>query len=498
MASIEEIFNATDALDFDDSVRRVKRLAADALRGADENVTILSTENFNHSYLPDFVMKWDNRPVGSDRLVFLRASSYAEEIEEDVRTLADRQPLFVRLSEFREYDSPVGEAVEALDRSAGEAQSLVTSIPAIGFLDDSPRTGRMLSSFVMRGGRGVVEDEEAQSLSRQVEDGFAGAMESDRTRTAVAVEAVEGLLNPRATAEFSHLFEAAWISSGASAADFPGGVTSIGENLTPTTLRQLFDIVPESIEDFWQQIGNSIASNSFDGMHLVGEQTRLQLIMRNAAKRLVSNRCNVRRTKRSDQANDPFIWQVEEGTLTLRGGGYQGWLGQVPAAEAGDDEYSIDEAPTLSKLSTRSDDADLTLAEISVQDSGNIVVSFSSVDDRNVATSDLVGRVSDSLGTSVRVTEAVSRVEGKNVYIDYAKGLARPKTSAKVSVPGLFWSGWNLIAEMNDDVRTDLQVALGLDDGSSAGPPAGTGGLAVPTESTAVAQEASAEDEGEG
>jgi hypothetical protein len=42
------------------------------------------------------------------------------------------------------------------------------------------------------------------------------------------------------------------------------------------------------------------------------------------------------------------------------------------------------------------------------------------------------------------------------------KFAAGPRTSAKVSVSGLIWNGWNLLAETNEAIRSDLEQVLGL------------------------------------
>ncbi|MBF9315820.1 hypothetical protein D2E36_16650 [Mycobacteroides abscessus] len=463
MTSYSDIMEAASAPDLDDAVRKIKTLAAKTLSEADRGMRLLATDHFNHSYLPDFVMRWSNRP---DRFVFLRASAYAEEIEDDVLRLADRHPIFVQLSEFVPLSGqPVRQAIDSLAQSAGQRKSLVASVPAIGLLDDPPRTGKMLSSFVMRGGRGLIEDGEAQTLAERVESGFDGAMHSDRAKTADAIDAVEAVLDPGATTEFTHLFEAAWISGGARAVDFPGGVTSIGDDLSADLLGQLLDIVPESLSDFWEQIGNAITLESFSGLRLLGDQPRLQSIMKNAVSRLMSNRCSMRRTHRSDQDADPFTWQVDDGNLSLRGGGYQAWVGtsHVPTGTTkNDDAYALDELPSLSKLSTRSENARLTISEIGVSDASGIAVRFTSPGDGDVATSDLVERVTASVGTLVRVNDVVARVNGKAVPVDYERGAASARTNSRVSVSGLIWNGWNLLAETDEEVRGDLERVLGL------------------------------------
>lgn len=463
MTISDEIAQAIDDPEYGSSVRRVKEIAARSLREADTDAKVLATRHFNHTYLPDFVMKWPHST--RERFVFLRASAYAEELEEDVVRLADCHPVFLQLSDFQPVDhEPVRPAIDSLDQSASTAQALVATMPAIGRLDNSPNTGRMLSSFVMRGGRGVIEDAEAESISQRVESGFDGALSSDRAKTAEGLEVVEGVLDPSSTVQFTRLFEAAWISGGASAVDFPGGQTTIGEQLSSDLLRQLLDIVPESSVDFWERMGNAVTLEAFSQLHLVGDQPRLQHILRNAVSRLIASKHTLRRTQRSDQASDPFIWQVDNGYLSLRGGGYQGWIGTTtpPPPPDATTEYAVDPAPSLSRLSARAEDADVAVTDIGVEDSEGIVVRVSSTGGRDVATSDLVERVTGSLGESVQVKEVIARVNGKNLRIDYDRATSSARSNSRVAVAKLVWTSWNLFAAMTEEARYELGEVLGF------------------------------------
>jgi hypothetical protein len=476
MALTDDLAEAIGDPEYGSSVRRVKEIAARSLKEADSGAKVLATNHFNHSYLPDFVLKWPNRRR-EERFVFLRASAYAEELEEDVVRLADRHPVFLQLSDFQPIDSePLRPAIDSLDHSASESRSLVATMPAIGHLDDSPRTGRMLSSFVMRGGRGVIENTEAESISARVESGFNGAMTSDRDKTADALAVVEGVLDPNSTADFTRLFEAAWISGGASSADFPGGQTTIGEELSSDLLEQLLDIVPESIEDFWEKIGNAVNLDAFSQLHLVGDQPRLQHIMRSAVGRLSATKHVFRRTERYGENDDPFMWQVDTGHLSLRGAGYQGWIEvSAPPTAPGEtqNELSIDPPPSLSSLSTRAQNANITVSDISVQGPDAISVRFSSAGPLDVAASDLFERVTGSLGDLVTVEGVISRVEGKSLAIDYAQGLATTgRSNSRVSVSNLVWNAWNLQAATSDDIRSELNEVLGV---VPQTPPAGGG-----------------------
>jgi hypothetical protein len=160
---------------------------------------------------------------------------------------------------------------------------------------------------------------------------------------------------------------------------------------------------------------------------------------------------------------DPFIWQIDNGSLSLRGAGYQVWIGAPTFSStetAADEEFTVDLPPTLSNLSVRAEEARLTISDIGVSDTDGITVRFTSPGQGDVATSDLVERVTETVGNSVRVNEVVALVDGKRVPVDYNKGVAGPRTSSRVSVSGLIWNGWNLLAETNAEVRETLAQIL--------------------------------------
>lgn len=459
MTTYQAILDAADKIDYDDSIRSIKQIAVRTLAEADRDATLFVTEHFNHSYLPDFVMRWDGRP---DRFVFLRATSYAQEIEDDVKNLGDRHPMFIQLSQFHSPDeTSSGDAIARLNQSASESRALVATIPAIEHFDDLPQTGRMLSSFVMRGGRGVVADGAARAIAQKVDSGFIGAMIADREATADAIDAVEAILDPRSNSEFARLFEAAWISGGAAATDFPGGVRHLGDDISSDILQQLLRVVPAENREFWEQIGETITLDSLAGLHLVGEQPQLQSIMKRAIHRSVANRFDVRRTARSDQQADPFIWQVDSGRLSLRGDGHQGWLGQAPAGNDAERGLPIEAPISLSELSTRCTEAALHISEVGVTDSDGIEVAFSSPEGRDLATSDLFDRVTGTLGESVSVNNVVARVDGRSVPVDYARGTARARTNAKIPAGDLVWAAWNLLASTRGEIRNEILQAVG-------------------------------------
>lgn len=463
----EAIERAALLSDPSESIRDLKRIAVDALTAADPDARIVTMPNFNHTYLPDFVLEWPKRSSRDHRFVYLRSSSYLDELEEDVTSLSDKEPVFLHLSDLEASSRAEGvevPAVQALDQAAARSHSLVSSISAIGqfrAIEPGRQTGRLVSSYIVRGGQGLIEEDTALRSAEVIESGFQGALEADRGLTLRALEMVEQLLNPTSATQFSHLLEAAWVSSGAPVLEFPGGVTSIGEKLSAILLDELIRLVPAGSEDFWAKVGGSVDLDSFEGLHLVGDQPALQLIIPHALKNLRSRPCAIRRTVRSDQHSDPFIWQVDSGILSLRGAGFQSWFASAPPN--GDDELFIEELPTINKLAARCKDAGLPLLQIeSINPQGKL--SYSSRDESDLTDDTALDEIGRLLGMAAVVSSAAVNLRvGKRLTLNFIEGLATGKTSATFPVRELMIAAWSILTSMSAEQQHELLNVLPFD-----------------------------------
>ncbi|MHC3368735.1 hypothetical protein ACYAFX_28635 (plasmid) [Rhodococcus aetherivorans] len=458
-----------------ESTRRLKEIVAGALTEADSEARIVSTSNFNHSYLPDFVLEWPRRSSKENRPVYLRSTGITEELVDDISLLFDRHPIFFHLSNLVNLDSSIdkdeirdsghGDNRAELENAARSARSLVTSVPALStFSRTSEDSARLLSSYVVRGGQGLLEEDEAVEAAAKVSAGFEGAFRADRVATADALATVGDLLDAPAAVQFSHLLEAAWISSGASVMEFPGGVSSIGESIPPNLLEELIGVVPADADDFWARLGNSVDLDSLSGLHLVGEQKGLQKLISVALKKLQAKSCIVRGTERIDQIQDPFIWQVDAGLLSLRGGGHNLWV--IPtrglSPEFSDNDRIVPE-PSLSKLSQRARLSDVSVVQVEVTDSAH-TVTYSSNTNENIASEENLDEIVSALGSSATVRRAVANTTAsKDLRLAFDSGAASTKTKSVLPVQELIWNSWALLAD-SDEVKLDaLRSKLSLD-----------------------------------
>ncbi|WP_029892915.1 hypothetical protein [Nocardia brasiliensis] len=466
MTNEQEVIEMAGSLsDSSDSIRDLKRIAVDALTEADPDTRVITMPNFNHSYLPDFVLEWPKRSSRDHRFVYLRSSSYLDELQEDVTSLRDKEPVFLYLSDLESASHADGvEAPEAqaLDEAATRSHSLVSSIPAIRKfrgIASTRQTGQLISSYVVRGGQGLIEDDTATRSAEVIESGFQGALLADRELTLQALATVEQLLNPASATQFSHLLEAAWVSSGASVMEFPGGVTSLGDKLPAPLLYELIRMVSAESEEFWTRVGGSVDVDSFTGLHLVGQQPALQLLVPYALKNLRSRQCTVRRTVRSDQASDPYMWQVDNGILSLRGGGFQSWLASAPGT--GDDIYDEPEVmPTINKVVERCKAAQLPLVQVE-SDNRQGTLSYSSREDADLTSDTALSEIGRMLGLTAAVSSAIVNLRGgKRLHLDFVDNVAFGKTKAMFPVRDLLIAAWFTLLDMSSEQQYELLSEL--------------------------------------
>lgn len=472
LSTFESLEAALRIEDLRESVHLVKSIAAETLTDADKEVRVVPTQNFNHTYLPDFVLEWPTLGRRENRFVYLRATSDPVELQEDLIELQGRQPIFVHLSRLaaersagdsNSSEAPASKVVE-LKRTATESQSLVTTLPAIDRFQrsGSVQTGKIVSSYVVRGGQGLLEDNTAIDAASRIERGFQGALEADPARTLEAISAIGEILDVSSATEFTHLLEAAWISSGASAMDFPGAVSSLGEKISPPLLKQLLDIGPELDEDFWERLGSAVDLTSIEGLHLVGDQPKLQLLMSTALKNLSARKCVILAKDDKGARSPDFAWQIDSGKLSLASAGHQAWIfntGGISARQG----MGVEDEPTITKLSTRSQNSEIPIVQLDASN-GNRRVTYASESNSDITSDDALTDIGATLGTSATVNEAVALAGGsKPLKLDFGKGSATGRTNASFYVQDLLWSAWSLLAETEEEERSNLRDALNLD-----------------------------------
>ncbi|WP_153348525.1 hypothetical protein [Nocardia aurantia] len=450
--------------DGDESVRRVKEIISDALVEADPTVAVVRTEYFNHSYVPDLVLEWPSRGTSATRKVYLRPTQNPIKIEMDVKEHASTHPMFVYLSELVGQNVAVdGSGFGELSETAHASETLVTEVGAFERLivQSSAPGATLLPSSILRGGRGLLREETADNTAAIISRGFAGALEADRASTAMALSVISEVLDHGVATEMTSIMETMWIASGGTPVDFPGENRNIGLRLSSERLASLLGTVPQALEAFWIRVGRSVSMESFSSLNLVGEQPALQFIISAALSHLVTRACRVENTVRADQVSDPFIWQVEDGNLSLRGLGRQAWVGQrvdqLPRKRAEDSGVR----PSPRQLLSRSKRSGTPVTSVELVGDGR-TVTYGSAENADIAGDESVMSFDRLLGPDAVANRAMALASGsKPVTVDFLGNAAFGGPTARVEVSRLIWIAWSMTADLTTAQQDVLATVLG-------------------------------------
>jgi hypothetical protein len=176
-AVAERIRSATQSSNPRDIVTGVKDAVAEEVGSLSPDAKIVITEYFNHSYMPDLVLEWNEAGKRDQRPIFLRNTLRPAVVEEEVRTLAQREPVVLSLTTTAD-PSPRFDGLRERARQANRV--LVTDMASLADVatpsDEHGRAGephgagapllRLVQANLLKGGRGLLTSVDAERLTR--------------------------------------------------------------------------------------------------------------------------------------------------------------------------------------------------------------------------------------------------------------------------------------------------------------------------------------------
>lgn len=165
----ERVRSALQAPNPTEIVKGVKDAVAEELTSLSPEAKLTYTSYFNHSYMPDMVLDWNDGRAKESRPIFLRnrvaAGERAE--DEDVRALASRDPVILTLTPT----SVTAGRTELLRSQVQSTRTLVTGVDSLAEVaEGSPSPSgaspliTLVRSNLVRGGRGLLTSEDAERL----------------------------------------------------------------------------------------------------------------------------------------------------------------------------------------------------------------------------------------------------------------------------------------------------------------------------------------------
>ena len=251
-ALADSIGNAINESDWSAATHAVKAVMANVLGSLDSTMSVDITDYFNHSFVPDMVLRWGN---GDSRDVYLRTNHEASALTEDLRVFGDEGPLIVGLAPFSpdETIDPLRNESPADDNTAVADTEGITTIEA---QSGDIEFGSFLSNSFVRGARGVFDAAGSQSLATATADLFTGASLVDSEVVTRSAEQLDHQLNTQTTSDVLRFGQVLWEAAGGARTQFPKPTP--GSAFTQAEMSYLLEKGPVDNVQFWRRVGRSL------------------------------------------------------------------------------------------------------------------------------------------------------------------------------------------------------------------------------------------------
>ncbi|MCX4233262.1 hypothetical protein [Streptomyces ortus] len=410
------------------NVQSIKNAVISNIRSSDSSVQIESTDYFNHTYAPDLVLRWAQ--TQEQRLVFLRTSTNAQYLREDIETISERNPILMPLAPLQ---SP--EYIEELGRESADARTLVADPDSLHAFS-SDRAERpvlnLLSRAVLQGGKGLVDQARARSASDAVGLGFAGAQQAQVDPTRDAVEMAESLLDPVHADQFTRLLHAVWLGSGASPASFPGA-TDVAADLDAAGLKLLLDIAVTDDEDFWRRIGTGITLARLCEVEMPPDSANLQRLVNANLDRFKAKSCRVSGMPLTGGYGHDLRWFTHSGILGFTTDRYRALFSTGPVSSMDFMEAIEDGSVTLPELLDRSEEANVSISELVIESAAGGHIEYSAPPHATLGREEILEDLRGALGRRSSVHAAVVTLGqgSRHLKCDLTKRAAFGRTVAQ-------------------------------------------------------------------
>lgn len=241
------------------SVTRVKHAVARELESLDSSARVQATTYFNHTFAPDFILKWPDR---TERPVYLRLSYDAGALLEDFALIDAPNPLFFGLTPEQEID-------ERLEPAVREAEAMYVEPDALERLIDrrgKDLTAEMLSNALAQGGRGSFVGDQAARLSQEVAAGFAQTAALSIDGAASTLSAIEKSLEAPQAYRLERVLQAVWEGSNGLLDLFPGTIDTSGK-LNAEALEYLVAYMSTDDRAFWRRVGRTVTIADLEALN---------------------------------------------------------------------------------------------------------------------------------------------------------------------------------------------------------------------------------------
>jgi hypothetical protein len=321
-ASIENALSAAfDIHDRREASRRAKQVVANELRQLDRRLQIKSTGYFTHSYIPDLVAEWRDKGTQFERDVYLRFHLDTPDVEADARALARHKPIFIALAR----DGVTGSA----ELTRGAANTLLTQAVALEKFTTPETTsdtlGRIVSSCIVRGGRGLLLEDDAERTTEIAQRGLEVIRSGNRTAATETVSALTSFLGENHAVQLTRFIQTMWLAYGHDIDEFPGEDMLAG-HLSDIEVREILSELFEgaNINDppFWRRLGGLLDLTQLEAFGYYPANVNLKNLLSANLDRLRALVLALAPEQLGLFEDDNLRWSIRDRCLALEGPGF--------------------------------------------------------------------------------------------------------------------------------------------------------------------------------
>jgi hypothetical protein len=427
---------------------RLKQTVADVLSGIDPRIQVVRTEYFNHSRVPDMLVRWPAWPSDYDRYLYLRTTENLSELAEDMEALqpGDRAIVLclgVLPDTARESSS--------LQERAHQRGILLMDVPSVMTLtqhEPEAESDRQMNAQLLGFGSGVLDRSAAEAFRRQVER--LRLPSNNRFSLDALAEAAQVVVER--------------LGSIVRLANYPD--TPMDAWRRPDPLRALTDPPSEEITLLLERAATDPAvldenAGRIRLERLLAERippaAMLQALVRANIDGWTSRACAVS-LGYDRTVPERWRWSVADGSLNLRGSEFALHI----SSTAGSLRFRSElEMPSLEEVQGRARSANVRLARVSLV-RGAQSLEYGGKGD--VLVPNVLAQLAGNLGPGAQVSRVdVLTSSGAVIRCAYATGRATvtsPRTGT--SVPELAFAAACLLADVPESDVSALAEELGL------------------------------------
>ncbi|WP_339155826.1 hypothetical protein [Actinomadura luteofluorescens] len=433
-----------------DNVASIKNAVISNFLSSDENVSVESTDYFNHTYAPDLILRWKRDKAV--RHVFLRTINDPRYLSEDVAVVAQSQPIIMPLVPLS-----TGQNSTDLQAELARTRTLVATPSTIDTFNRARQrtaVAGLLSRAVFQGGRGLVDSERAASASDVVDDGLRAAQVANVPSTRRAIDLVEEILDLKHAGQINRLLQAVWLGSGAAASNFPGA-SEIMSGLDSEGLQLLLDLAVSDDPEFWRRIGAGLTFERLCEIDVGAGSNGLQHLVNGNLDHLRARACKALDGFVDDSPFEVPRWSTASGMLQLHSTGFRAFFLPGSISDANLPE-SFEAAPvSLSDLLNRAEYADIQLSEVRIELDDGSRIDYRAPASGDISRGRIIRDLGRMLGRDSRMLNAVVALGfgSRQINCDLVNRVATGRTVAKFKLSELLTDAIPVIADLPPRVR---------------------------------------------